>query len=235
MGVVVHGAEVAAVPAALMARWRAIPVPVAVDLAPERQIDPLVRALLPAGQQADLFGRAVTARCLPPDFGAVLEGVGRIGRGEVLVIDAGGSREVAVIGDVLGGELARKGVAGLVCDGAVRDTGNLARMAGLVCDGAVRDTGNLARMAGLPVYARWVNPRGPVGAAAGEVNGTVTVGGCEVAPGDLVIGDADGLVALPPAMLAELIEAAEAKLALEAEWTARLRAGEPIGAIFGLP
>ncbi|HRO11021.1 MAG TPA: RraA family protein [Amaricoccus sp.] len=217
MGVVVHGAEVAAVPAALMARWRAIPVPVAVDLAPERQIDPLVRALLPAGQQADLFGRAVTARCLPPDFGAVLEGVGRIGRGEVLVIDAGGSREVAVIGDVLGGELARKGVAGLVCDGAVRDTGNL------------------ARMAGLPVYARWVNPRGPVGAAAGEVNGTVTVGGCEVAPGDLVIGDADGLVALPPAMLAELIEAAEAKLALEAEWTARLRAGEPIGAIFGLP
>lgn len=217
MGVMVHGAEVAAVPAALMARWRAIPVPVAVDLAPERQIDPLVRALLPAGQQADLFGRAVTVRCLPPDFGAVLEGVGRIGRGEVLVIDAGGSREVAVIGDVLGGELARKGVAGLVCDGAVRDTGNL------------------ARMAGLPVYARWVNPRGPVDAAAGEVNGTVTVGGCEVAPGDLVIGDSDGLVALPAAMLAELIEAAEAKLALEAEWTARLRAGEPIGAIFGLP
>ncbi len=55
-----------------------------------------------------------------------------------------------------------------------------------------------------------------------------------MAPGDLVIGDGDGLVALSPADLARLIDKAEAKLVLEAEWTARLAAGEDPRAIFGL-
>ena len=217
MPVTVHAPEVAPVPGELLARWRKVPVSVAVDLAPERQIDPLVRPLRPAGQQPDLFGRAVTARCAPPDFGAVVHAVGAIGPGEVLVIDAGGDARAAMIGDVLGGELHRK------------------RAAGLVCDGAVRDTAGLAAMAGLAVYSRAVNPRGPDSAEGGEVNGPVSIGGCTVAPGDLVIGDGDGLVALAPAALAGLIDAAEAKLALEADWRARLAAGDAIGAIFGLP
>ena len=159
----------------------------------------------------------MTARCAPPDFGAVLHAVGAIGPGEVLVIDAGGDARAAVIGDVLGGELHRK------------------RVAGLVCDGAVRDTAGLAAMAGLAVYSRAVNPKGPDSAEGGEVNGPVSIGGCTVAPGDSVIGDGDGLVALAPAALASLIDAAEAKLALEADWRARLAAGDAITAIFGLP
>ena len=69
-----------------------------------------------------LFGRAVTARCEPPDFGAVLRAVDRVGPGEVLVIAAGGVESHAMIGDVLGGHLRAKGAAGIVCDGAVRDT-----------------------------------------------------------------------------------------------------------------
>jgi regulator of RNase E activity RraA len=216
MPVTVHAPEFVPLPEELLARWREVPVSIAVDLAPERQVDPLVRPLRLAGQQPGLFGRAVTARCAPPDFGSVLHAVGAIGRGEVLVIDAGGDGRAAVIGDVLGGELHRKGAAGLVCDGAVRDTAGL------------------AGMDGLAVYARSVNPKGPDSAEGGEVNGPVEIGGCTVAPGDLVIGDGDGLVVLPPALLATLIDAAEAKLALEAEWRARLAAGEAIAAIFGL-
>jgi regulator of RNase E activity RraA len=216
MPVTVRAPEIAPLPEELLARWRRVPVSVAVDLAPDRQVDPLVRALRPAGRQPGLFGRAVTARCAPPDFGSVLHAVGAIRGGEVLVIDAGGDGRAAVIGDILGGELARKGAAGLVCDGAVRDTGGL------------------AAMDGFAVYSRSVNPRGPDSAAGGEVNGAVTIGGCAVAPGDLVIGDGDGLVALTPALLAGLIDAAEAKLALEAEWRARLAAGEAITEIFGL-
>jgi 4-hydroxy-4-methyl-2-oxoglutarate aldolase len=216
MAVTVHEPEVAAADGELLARWRRIPVAVAVDLAPERQIDPGVRPLLPAGEQPGLFGRAVTARCAPPDFGAVLRAVGVVGAGEVLVIDAGGDGRAAMIGDVLGGELHRRGAAGIVCDGAVRDAAGL------------------AAMAGLAVYARSVNAKGPDSAEGGELGGVVAVGGCAVAPGDLVIGDGDGLVALPPALVAGLIDAAEAKLALEAEWRARLAAGDPVEAIFGL-
>lgn len=202
--------------AGLLARWRAIPVAVAVDLAPDRQIDPLIRPLLPSGRQPPLFGRAVTADCVPPDFGAALRAVGQVAAGDVLVIAAGGAAGNAFIGEVLGGELARRGAAGVVCDGAIRDVAEL------------------AAMEGFSVYHRSVNPRGPTGAARGRVGVEVSVGGCRVAPGDLLIGDGDGLVALPPARLAELIGPAEARIALERTWRERLAAGETIEAVFGL-
>lgn len=200
----------------LLARWRAIPVAVIVDHAPECQIDIALRPLRPAGQNPGLFGRAVTARCAAPDFGPVLRAIGLITAGEVLVIDAAGESGWAMIGDVLGGHLHRIGAAGIVCDGAVRDTGTL------------------AGMAGLAVYARHVNPRGPTAAAGTEVNGTVTIGGRAVSPGDLIIGDDDGLAALTPAEAAALIDRCEAKLVLEAEWIRRLAAGETLDAVFGL-
>lgn len=200
----------------LLDRWRAIPVPVIVDHAPECQIDIALRPLRPAGQNPALFGLAVTARCAPPDFGPVLRAIDLIQPGDVLVIDAAGEAGWAMIGDVLGGHLHRIGVAGIVCDGAVRDTGTL------------------AGMEGLAVYARHINPRGPKGASGTEVNGPVTIGGRAVSAGDLIIGDDDGLAALTPAEAGVLIERCEAKVALEVEWVCRLAAGEPLAAIFGL-
>ena len=208
MTITVHDPEIAPVAEDMLARWRAIPVAVAVDLAPERQIDPAIRPLLPPGVQPPLFGRAVTARCAPPDFGAVVRALPLVGPGPVLVIDAAGDRVTAMIGDVLGGQLHRQGAAGLVCDGAIRDVNGL------------------AAMAGLAAYSRSITPRGPTSATGGTVNAPVAIGGCTVAPGDLLLGDGDGLVALPPPLLAALIDKAEAKLALEAEWSARLAAGE---------
>lgn len=216
MSVTIHPSAQGPIPEGLLARWRHIPVAVAADLTPSHQIDPAIRPLRPVGQQVALFGRAVTARSTPPDFGAVLHAVGVIGPGEVLMIDAGAQVSHAMIGDILGGHLFRQGAAGLVCDGAVRDVAGL------------------AAMPTLPVYARAVNPLGPTTARIGEVNGGIMIGGIAVAPGDLIIGDDDGLVALPPALLPQLIDAAEAKLRLEAEWTARLAAGEPVRDIFRL-
>jgi regulator of RNase E activity RraA len=217
MTITVHQPEIAPVADALLARWRVVPVPVAVDLAPGRQIDPAIRPLLPPLVQPLLFGRAVTVRCDPPDFGAVVRALPLVGPGRVLVIDAGGDRVTAMIGDVLGGQLHRQGAAGIVCDGAIRDVNGLAAMAGLSC------------------YSRSLTPRGPTGAGGGEVNGTVVIGGCTVSPGDLLLGDNDGLIALTPAALPALIDKAEAKIALEAEWTARLGTGEDPRVIFGLP
>ena len=217
MNVLVNPRDPAPLDPALLERWRRIPVAVAVDLAPaERQISPAIRPLLPPGRQPPLFGRAVTAICAPPDFGAVLMALQKVGPDEVLVIDAGGHVDHAMIGDVLGGDLKRRGAAGVVCDGAVRDVAEL------------------AGMEGLSVYARAITPRGPTGAARGVVDGPATIGGCRIAPGDLLIGDGDGLVALPPDLLESLIEACEAKLAKEDDWRARLAAGESAASIFGL-
>jgi 4-hydroxy-4-methyl-2-oxoglutarate aldolase len=217
MPVTLHSPSIAPLTQAELARWHPVPVAVAVDVGREAgQIDPAIRPLRPAGQQPRLFGRAVTVRCEAPDFGAVLHALDVIGPGEVLVIDAGGHRDTAMIGDILSGHLRRKGVAGLVVDGAVRDVGTL---------GGWDD---------FAVFARWITPRGPTGADRGAVNLPVVVGGCLVSPGDLVIGDDDGLVALTPTVVRSRIADAEAKLAREVAWIAGLESGTPAAEVFGL-
>lgn len=199
-------------------RWRPVPVAVAVDLGREiGQIDPSIRPLLPPGRQPRLFGRAVTARCEPPDFGAVLYALDVIGPGDVLVIEAGGHRDTAMIGEILSGHLRRR------------------RVAGLVVDGAVRDVSSLAGWDDFAVFARWITPRGPASLERGAVNLPVVVGGCLVSPGDLVIGDDDGLAALTPAAVRGRIGDAEARLEREAGWIAGLGAGRSASDVFALP
>lgn len=217
MPVTVHAAPPSDLLPADVDRWRAVPVAVAVDLVRDAgQIDPAIRPLLPPGRQPRLFGRAVTALCAPPDFGAVLHALDLVRPGDVLVIAAGGDAATAMIGEILGGHLRRRGGAGLVCDGAVRDV-------------AV-----LAEWTDLPVFARFVTPRGPTSTDAGSVNLPALVGGCLVTPGDLLIGDDDGLVALTPAAVRARIRDAEAKLGREAEWQGKLAAGLSVAATFGL-
>jgi regulator of RNase E activity RraA len=171
---------------------------------------------MPPGRQPRLFGRAVTVQCEPPDFGAVLRALEVIQPGDVLVIAAGGNAETAMIGEILCGH--------------VRNLGGI----GVVCDGAVRDVATLAEWNEFSVFARHVTPRGPTGVVLGSVNGPIVVGGSTVHPGDLVIGDDDGLVALSPDAIRDGIAGAEAKIALEDEWMASLASGIPVNEIFGL-
>jgi 4-hydroxy-4-methyl-2-oxoglutarate aldolase len=201
----------------VIARWRNVPTAIVADVSTGLAlIDPAIRPLRVPGQQPRLFGRAVTARCVPPDFGAVLRALDLVKPGDVLVIDAQGHRDHAMIGGILGGFLHRKGAAGIVCDGAVRDVAEL------------------AAFDGLSVYARAITPRGPTAAAAGSVNGPVNVGGRSIASGDLIIGDDDGLVSLTPDMISALIDQAEAKMRLEEDWIAKLKSGQSIATTFGL-
>lgn len=217
MSVVVHTAPRLPIANGLLARWRKVPAAIIADVSRGiAAIDPAIRPLRPAGQQPRLFGRAVTALCEPPDFGAVLHALDGIQPGDVLVISAQGHRDHAMIGEILGGHLRRKGAAGIVCDGAIRD---VAELAGWI---------------DLSVYARSTTPRGPTGVSLGQVNAVSDIGGRTVAPGDLIIGDDDGLVSLDWDMIQTLIEAAEAKMELEVKWQASLAAGKTIKETFGL-
>jgi regulator of RNase E activity RraA len=213
----IHSPSATAIPADLVARWQNVPAAIIADVSKGAcQIDPDIRPLRPAGQQPKLFGRAVTALCAPPDFGAVLRVLDLVKKGDVLVIAAQGNRQHAMIGEILGGHLRRLGAAGLICDGAIRDVSELAGWKELSC------------------YSRSITPRGPTGASLGEVNATVTFGGLQINPGDLIIGDDDGLVSLSPAHASSLIGDAEAKIALEVEWQKKLASGMNIAETFGL-
>ena len=198
-------------------RWDAIPAAIAVDLGGTiGQIDPGIRPLNPPGRQPRLFGRAVTALCEPPDFGAVLRALDLVEPGDILVIAAGGHAAHAMLGEILGGQLRRRGGRGLVCDGAVRDVAAL------------------AAWPDLAVFTRHVTPRGPTSSDRGAVNVAVSVGGQRVAPGDLIIGDDDGLAVVPEEAVTGRIGEAEAKRAREAEWIESLSSGRSVAETFGL-
>ncbi len=217
MAVTINTRKAATIDDALLKRWAVVPAAIIADVSKAAAlVDPAIRPLRPAGQQPRLMGRAVTAICAPPDFGAVLAALDDVQPGDVLVIDAQGYRTHAMIGEILGGFLRRRGAAGIVCDGAVRDVAEL------------------AGWDGFSVFSRFISPAGPTGWSQGTVNGVAQIGGRSITPGDLLIGDDDGLVALTPEMIRTLIEAAEAKMALEVKWQADLASGKSVKETFGL-
>jgi regulator of RNase E activity RraA len=160
-------------------------------------------ALRPLRTGLKLVGRAVTVAA-HDDLMPVLDGLARAGAGDVLVVEGGSERALA--GELFGNEALRRGMAGIVIDGYCRDTNELRELP-------------------LPFYARGALPRAaPAQAVPGEP-GTVSCGGVEVAPGDILVGDDDGIVVGSPDALAAVLDAAEALQATEAGMLAAIRSG----------
>jgi RraA family protein len=116
--------------------------------------------------------------------------------GDVIVVDAQGDLSNAITGEIMMTEAARNGVAGVVVDGAIRDSE------------ALKDLD-------MPVYAAGVTPKGPYKDGPGEINVPVSCGGIVVNPGDIVVGDADGIVIISPQDAPAILEKAKAKLEKE--------------------
>jgi RraA family protein len=143
-----------------------------------------------------MAGTAVTARSRAGDNLTYLRALEFCRPGDVLVIDGGGDLANAAVGGILSFYAAHIGLAGLVVDGAIRDVAEI-------------------RSRDFPVYARGVTHRGPYKDGPGEINVPISVGGMVVHPGDIVVGDQDGLLAIPQEDAEGLIE--KARGVLEAE------------------
>ncbi len=102
------------------------------------------------------------------------------------MVDAGGVLEGAIIGEIMSSWAAKRGIAGMVIDGAIRDAAALAQ-------------------SDFPVYAKGITPRGPYKNGPGEINCPVSIGGMVVMPGDIIVGDEDGLVCVPLADAKEIL------------------------------
>jgi RraA family protein len=153
-----------------------------------------------------MAGTAVTARSRAGDNLTYLRALEFCRPGDVLVIDGGGDLANAAVGGILSFYAEKVGVVGLVVDGAIRDVAEI-------------------RSRELPVYARGVTHRGPYKDGPGEINVPVQVGGMVVNPGDIVIGDQDGLMAFAQADAAELITKARAVLEAEARTIQAMKEG----------
>ncbi|MCB8887928.1 RraA family protein [Vreelandella malpeensis] len=155
-----------------------------------------------------LCGSAITVRTRPGDNLMVHVAMQRAQPGDVIVIDGGGDLSTAVIG------------------GLMRTTAVARKLGGFVIDGALRDVAEWAE-GGLPVYARGHVHRGPSKDGPGQINVPIACAGMTVMPGDLILGDADGVIAIPA-------HEAEAVLALcqaHAQKEDRIRAQNETGAV----
>ncbi|OLL31628.1 methyltransferase [Burkholderia sp. SRS-W-2-2016] len=153
--------------------------------------------LRPYHRPKPLAGTALTIHTRPGDNLAIHRAFEYCRPGDVLVIDGAGDVSQALMGEIMATYAESLGVQGLVIDGAIRDSGALSQ----------RD---------FPVYARGVTHRGPYKNGPGEINVPVTVGGMVVHPGDIIVGDEDGLLAISPADVDAVIEGARRQQAKEA-------------------
>jgi RraA family protein len=173
-------------PAELMNQFRAFPTPDISDLLNRLYaVDPQIRCLTGAHHQ--ICGPACTVKVFPGDNLMVHKALDVLEPGDVVIVDAGRSELNAVLGDLISNKAKHRGAQGFVIDGLVRDLPNIAEI-------------------DFPVFARGTTPIGPLHRGPGEINYAICCGGVVVNPGDLVVGDAMGVVVVPQGIAEELLQ-----------------------------
>lgn len=154
-----------------------------------------------------LVGPALTVKVPPGDNLMVHKAIDIARPGDVIMVDAGGITTQAIIGEIMSNHAASRGAAGMVIDGSIRDVDAIGASS-------------------FPVYACGVTHRGPYKNGPGEINVPVSIGGMVVNPGDIVVGDEDGLVVLPQDIAAGVIKLAKLQAAKEAAILKAIRKGK---------
>lgn len=163
-----------------------------------------IKAVTP---NAAFCGVAVTVKARPVDNLVVWKALQLIQLGDVLVVATGGYQGHSTWGDLTSRVGAARGLAAMVTDGAVRDVAGLTEV-------------------GLPVFAAAVTPNSPQKDGQGEVNVPISCGGQVVLPGDILVGDADGVVVVPRHDAAAAVEALERIRATEVQRLAAINRGD---------
>jgi RraA family protein len=169
-------------------------------------MSPAIKPVTP--RELRLLGPACTVKVFPGDNLMVHKSLDLAKPGDILVIDASSSMLTAVIGDLVSTKARHRGIAGVVVDGLVRDL-----------DGVLA-------LGDFPVFARGTTPLGPLHRGPGEVNYPVSVGGIVVNPGDVIVGDADGVAVVPQDSAVSLLDRLDARATAMAEYHSAVARGE---------
>lgn len=166
-------------------------------------------AIKPLTPQMYVCGSALTVRCAAGDILPVMASLDYAKKGDVIVIEGGGDTLAAKLGDLWLHWAGQIGVAGVVVDGLVRD------VVGLLTTG-------------VPVFARGACPNGGFKNGPGEVNLPISCGGVPINPGDIIVGDRDGVVAVAQSQCAAVIEQLELVKQKEAESDRKVKSGQKL-------
>jgi RraA family protein len=153
-----------------------------------------------------LAGPALTVRTRPGDNLMIHKALDLAEPGDVVIVDGGGDLTNALIGEMMVAHAQTRGIAGLVINGAIRDY-------------------DAIHAGTFPVFAAGVTHRGPYKDGPGEINVAIALDGMVIEPGDLVLGDGDGVLCVPFALTDAIYKAAKAKNDAETKQLAAIRAG----------
>lgn len=209
-----HDIEISRLSAAQMADWADVPAAVASDCL--GRAGAMHAAISPIAPTMRIVAQARTVDCMAADNSALHAAMSVCEPGDVLVCNAQAYENNAIFGGLMTRAALDKGLAGLVIDGAVRDTLEIVE-------------------GGFNVFARAVTPRGPHKLFGGVIDGSVACGGVSVSPGDLIIGDADGVTVVPFAKVDQTMDAVREILAKEDRALASLAAGGTLAEVYGVP
>lgn len=165
---------------------------------------PRLRPMHKAGR---LAGPALTVKTRPGDNLMIHKALDMAQPGDVIVVDGGGDLTNALIGELMTTFAISRGVAGFVINGAIRDID-------VIASGV------------FPVYAAGITHRGPYKDGPGEVNVPIAIDGMVIHPGDLILGDADGLLCVPVAEAESILLAARKKVEAEKQTLIDIAAGQ---------
>ncbi|HWP35179.1 MAG TPA: 4-carboxy-4-hydroxy-2-oxoadipate aldolase/oxaloacetate decarboxylase [Thermodesulfobacteriota bacterium] len=174
----------------------------------------LPAAIKPLDPRMRLLGPALPVSAPPFDNLTLHQAIYAARPGDVLVVEVAGAYEAGYWGEIMTCAARPRGVAGLVIDGCVRDGALIAEM-------------------GFPVFARGLAIRGTAKAGGGRIGEPIAIGGVVVAAGDLVVGDGDGVVVVPRAELARVLDEADRREEKERRVKAALAAGRTTLDIYG--
>jgi regulator of RNase E activity RraA len=176
----------------------------------------MAAAIKPIAPGMRLRGQARTVNAMAGDNGIIHAAIPHVRPGEVLVVNGMGVEDVAIWGEVMTRAALEQGIAGIVLDGAVRDLADLREM-------------------GFPVFCRAAVPRGPHKGFGGTIDGPVACAGASVSPGDLVIGDDDGVAVIPLNQVKTVLATAKEAQEREWAWLEQIAKGKTTRELLGLP
>ena len=189
---------------AMVEKFRAIPVANISDcMARMTAGGPRLRPMHASGR---LAGPALTVKTRPGDNLMIHKAIDMAQPGDVIVVDGGGDLTSALIGELMVSQAIQRGVAGLVINGAIRDL-------------------DFIHAGAMPVYAAGVTHRGPYKDGPGEINVPIAIDGMVMQAGDLILGDADGVLCVPYDDLEAVLAAATSKVAAEVKTLAAIAEG----------
>jgi len=164
---------------------------------------------------AKIVGQAITVQSMVGCNLASHKAIYVAKPGDIIVFDARGYVHTSVWGGVQTIAAKKRGIGGVVVDGSIRDVNEIKKLR-------------------FPVFCKGVTPAGPHKGWSDNINVPISCGGCPVIPGDVIVGDEDGVVVIPLTNVSEILRLCEKTIKKEREWVSKIKKGIPTTRILGL-